>query len=371
MVEHRLPKQSMANIDVNLGAQSSYGSQTLPRQAVIETSTRYLGYRKLVGDISDRLRKENALRLAYMYDLPAWYYEVGTTYDTAFSLRVLIALEGKGVFSPESLDGLMKALKDISREDCAKLVDEYLGSCELQSSLECTSVQESDLRRSKSSSENSRRWQARGNHYNSMNIPVDVIERDLTQPTLHQSHSIPSEIGVHECATTIGIRTSSMPPVHRSVSHQDFRLSIECIISNVESLVKQISTVSHETQRSITAQSTPNSSVNLPTCLRDALASAKLVTSNLKLALASKNLGKPSSLPVTPGRVSPVIPSFNISDERNFSRSGSAGLVPLETNHELEQVNKKLFFEGILPSKNRRDEKNNLSGLMNLVWVLI
>lgn len=131
MVEHRLPKQSMANIDVNLGAQSSYGSQTLPRQAVIETSTRYLGYRKLVGDISDRLRKENALRLAYMYDLPAWYYEVGTTYDTAFSLRVLIALEGKGVFSPESLDGLMKALKDISREDCAKLVDEYLGKVKL------------------------------------------------------------------------------------------------------------------------------------------------------------------------------------------------------------------------------------------------
>ena len=121
----------MANVNPVQECAQSYGSQTLPRQAIIiETSTRYLGYRKLVGDISDRLRKENALRLAYMYDLPAWYYEVGPTYDTAFALRVLIALEGKGVFSPESLDGLIKALKDISREDCVKRVDEYLGKVE-------------------------------------------------------------------------------------------------------------------------------------------------------------------------------------------------------------------------------------------------
>ncbi len=177
-----------------------------------------------------------------------------------------------------------------------------------------------------------------------MNIPVDDIERDLTQPTLYQCHSIPSGIGVHKCAESIyssdatATRTSSMPPVHRSVSHQDFRLSIECILSNVESLVKQISTVSHETQVSITAQSTPNSSVNLPTCLGDALASAKLVASNLKHALASQNFGKPSSVLVTPG---------SRSDSRNLSLSGgSAGLFPLETSHQLEQVKKELLFEG-------------------------
>lgn len=92
----------------------------------LKDSSRYLGYRKLVGEISDQLRKENALRLAYLYKLPAWYYEVGPTHDTEFALRVLIALEGIGVFSPESLRGLEEALKLVTREDLARLVDEFV-----------------------------------------------------------------------------------------------------------------------------------------------------------------------------------------------------------------------------------------------------
>lgn len=96
---------------------------------VLKRSTRYVGYRKLVSEISDQLRKENALRLAYLYNLPAWYYEVGPTHDTSFALRVLIALEGYAVFTPESLSGLRDALKLVNREDLCVLVDEFIGEC--------------------------------------------------------------------------------------------------------------------------------------------------------------------------------------------------------------------------------------------------
>ena len=102
--------------------------EQLPQKAK-ETSIRFLDYRKLVGSISDYLRRENALMLAYMYELPAWYYEVGDTYDKAFALRVLMALEGKGVFSPENLLGLREALKAINREDCVRRVDDHLSKC--------------------------------------------------------------------------------------------------------------------------------------------------------------------------------------------------------------------------------------------------
>ena len=87
----------------------------------------FLEYRKLVGDISENLRKDQALRLAYMYKLPAWYYEVGPTYDSSHSLRILIALEGKGVFSPKNMHGLATALNSIQRIDLEKLVTEFIG----------------------------------------------------------------------------------------------------------------------------------------------------------------------------------------------------------------------------------------------------
>ena len=88
-------------------------------------SSPYFKYRNLVGSVSQKLRKENALRLAYVYDLPTWYYEIGPTYDPTSALRILIALEGKGVFSPVNLSGLTKALENVEREDLAQIVREF------------------------------------------------------------------------------------------------------------------------------------------------------------------------------------------------------------------------------------------------------
>ena len=88
-------------------------------------SSPYFKYRKLVDSISQKLLKENALRLAYLYDLPNWYHEVGPTHDPTSALRILAALEGKGVFTPNNLAGLTEALEIIEREDLAKLVREF------------------------------------------------------------------------------------------------------------------------------------------------------------------------------------------------------------------------------------------------------
>lgn len=88
-------------------------------------NNRYFEYRNLVGSISEKLRKENALRLAYVYALPGWYYEVGPTHDPTSALRILVALEGKGVFAPNNLIGLTKALETIEREDLAQVVREF------------------------------------------------------------------------------------------------------------------------------------------------------------------------------------------------------------------------------------------------------
>ena len=88
-------------------------------------NNRYFEYRNLVGSISEKLRKENALRLAYVYALPGWYYEVGPTHDPTSALRILVALEGKGVFAPNNLVGLTKALETIEREDLAQIIREF------------------------------------------------------------------------------------------------------------------------------------------------------------------------------------------------------------------------------------------------------
>lgn len=60
-----------------------------------------------------------------MYDLPNWYYQLGPTTDPTSALRILIALEGKGVFSPNNLSGLTKALETVEREDLAQLVRDF------------------------------------------------------------------------------------------------------------------------------------------------------------------------------------------------------------------------------------------------------
>ena len=85
----------------------------------------YFKYRNLVGSISVKLRKENALRLAYVYDLPNWYHEVGPTHDPTSALRILTALESKGVFAPNKLCGLTKALEAVEREDLAQMVRDF------------------------------------------------------------------------------------------------------------------------------------------------------------------------------------------------------------------------------------------------------
>ncbi len=82
----------------------------------------YFDYRKLLDGISTRLHKENALRLANLYALPSWYFEIGPSHDPSYALRVLIAMEGKGVFAPDNLRGLTEALKTIQREDLCTTV---------------------------------------------------------------------------------------------------------------------------------------------------------------------------------------------------------------------------------------------------------
>ena len=86
----------------------------------------YFGYRKLLDCISTRLQKENALRLANLYSLPSWYYEIGQSHDPSYALRVLIAMEGKGVFAPDNLKGLIEALKNIQREDLRSTVKDFI-----------------------------------------------------------------------------------------------------------------------------------------------------------------------------------------------------------------------------------------------------
>lgn len=86
----------------------------------------YFDYRKLLDTISTRLHKENALRLANLYELPSWYFEVGPSHDPSYALRVLIAMEGKGVFAPDNLKGLADALKTIQREDLCSTVKEFI-----------------------------------------------------------------------------------------------------------------------------------------------------------------------------------------------------------------------------------------------------
>ena len=75
------------------------------------TANPFFDYRKLIDDISTRLFKENALRLANLYELPSWYFEIGLSKDPSYALRVLMALEGKGLYSPSNLKGLVEALK--------------------------------------------------------------------------------------------------------------------------------------------------------------------------------------------------------------------------------------------------------------------
>lgn len=84
-----------------------------------------IDYRKLVDEISIKLRKENALRLANLYELASWYFEFGPSHDPSYALRVLIALEGKGVFAPDNLKGLVDALKNIQREDLCTVVKDF------------------------------------------------------------------------------------------------------------------------------------------------------------------------------------------------------------------------------------------------------
>ena len=86
----------------------------------------FFDYRKLIDDISTRLFKENALRLANLYELPSWYFEIGPSKDPSYALRVLMALEGKGLYSPSNLKGLVEALKNIEREDLCTVVNEFI-----------------------------------------------------------------------------------------------------------------------------------------------------------------------------------------------------------------------------------------------------
>ena len=96
-----------------------------PIASDVYESSPFFEYRKLVGSISQKLRKENALQLAYVYDLPNWYYEVGPTHDPTSALRILMALEGKGIFAPNNLAGLTGALEAIERKDLAQLVRDF------------------------------------------------------------------------------------------------------------------------------------------------------------------------------------------------------------------------------------------------------
>ena len=172
-------------------------------------------------------------------------------------------------------------------------------------------------------------------HSTSMIISGDDVERDLGEPSLHQSQSIPNDIhmplptqgGIHSNATQL---TEAEPRLYRSVSHQDFRLAIDCVITTAESLTSQISKLSRGTTLSSDSTHTP-SATSQPHYLQQAIASAKQVSANLRLAVSPDSTTRRSpslhSAPVTPGRSSPVtdldqVLSFS---SRKLSRSGSSG----------------------------------------------
>ena len=197
-------------------------------------------------------------------------------------------------------------------------------------------------------------------HSTSMIISGDEVERDLAEPSLHQSRSIPNDIhmplpkqgGSHSNATQL---TKFEPRLYRSVSHQDFRLAVDCVIATADSLTSQISKLSRGTTTLSSISTDTPSVTGQPQYLQQAMASAKLVSANLKQAIIPDSTSRRSpslhSAPVTPGRCSPVpdldrVPSFNSS--RKLSRSGSSGhrrvsrcssgvSSPLETEHRVSR----------------------------------
>lgn len=117
ITEPSIPMQECADDD---------GTNLTDTDSNLPNISRFSDYRKLIDDISLRLHKENALRLAHLYELPSWYFEIGPSKDQCYCLRVLVALEGKGVYAPDRLKGLTEALKNVEREDLSSSVKDFI-----------------------------------------------------------------------------------------------------------------------------------------------------------------------------------------------------------------------------------------------------
>ena len=85
----------------------------------------YRGYKKLINNISEKLRKQEVLSLVYQYDLPSWYSEIGPTFEPCYALRVLIQMESMQIFSPTCLAGLARALEDVGRSDLSNSIRNF------------------------------------------------------------------------------------------------------------------------------------------------------------------------------------------------------------------------------------------------------
>ena len=87
----------------------------------------YREYKRLINNISEKLRKGEVLSLAYQHDLPAWLVEVGPMHEPGYALRVLSQMEGRQVFSPTNLRELAESFKTIGRVDLVNTLKLFEG----------------------------------------------------------------------------------------------------------------------------------------------------------------------------------------------------------------------------------------------------
>ncbi|XP_019855247.1 PREDICTED: uncharacterized protein LOC109584098 [Amphimedon queenslandica] len=95
---------------------------TTPRSKDAEL---YKDYKKLLAGIAEEMQKADVIALAYMFDLPKWYSEVGATKETSYAARVLSFIEGRNIISPDSLGPLATSLEEIGRMDLKRKIDAF------------------------------------------------------------------------------------------------------------------------------------------------------------------------------------------------------------------------------------------------------
>ena len=102
-------------------------------------------FRELVCWIARRLREQDITELRYMYDLPEWHQQRGST---ASSLETLRELQRRGEFSASSPEGLIRVLEKIERKDLIKEVQGQFEVWQRRETVPQMTMLVSDLSRS-------------------------------------------------------------------------------------------------------------------------------------------------------------------------------------------------------------------------------